>query len=251
MRLLRLSALLLAAILLLVSPDEAAARSVAWDRYDVTLTLNDDGSYHVVERQEVEFTGGPFSFAFAEIPTTRVDDLVNIRVSEERDGSAVPYEEVGATRNDEEAETYVVEPSRGAIKITWYMPSTIDETRTFLLEYDVIGNLRVYADEEGQPRQQIWWMAISDEVTAIASIREASFTIQLPSAVEIPAEGEDESIVLSGPGDDEVAAHTEDRRVFTWSESGLGDGERLEARLEFPALVAAEAPAWQQADDER
>jgi hypothetical protein len=129
MRLLRLSALLLAALFLLASPDGAAARSVAWDRYDVTLTLNDDGSYHVVERQEVEFTGGPFSFAFAEIPTTRVDDLVNVRVSEERDGTAIPYEEVGATRNDEEAETYVVEPSRDAIKITWYMPPTVDETR--------------------------------------------------------------------------------------------------------------------------
>ena len=245
MRLLRLSALMLVALVLLASPDEAAARSVAWDRYDVTLTLNDDGSYHVVERQEVEFTDGPFSFAFAEIPTTRVDDLVNVRVSEERDGQAIPYEEVGATRNDEEAETYVVEPSRDAMRITWYMPPTVDETRTFLLEYDVIGNLRVYADEQGQPRQQIWWTAISEEVTTIAPIREASFVVVLPSTVD-PA-----AVILSGPGEDEAAAHTEDGRTFTWSAGRLDEGDSLEARLEFPAIVAAEAPAWQQADDDR
>jgi hypothetical protein len=77
------------------------------------------------------------------------------------------------------------------------------------------------------------------------AVREASFEVVLPTAVD-PA-----TVVLSGPGEDEAAAHTQDGRTFTWTTGRLGDGDSLEARLEFPAIVAAEAPAWQQADDER
>jgi hypothetical protein len=43
-------------------------KSVVWNTYDVTLDLRNDGSYHVTERQEIDFQGGPFSGGFADIP---------------------------------------------------------------------------------------------------------------------------------------------------------------------------------------
>ena len=63
-----------------------------WKNYDVTLTLNQDGTFHVVERQVVDFTGGPFTYAFADIPLGRVDEITNVKVSEERTGRVVEYE---------------------------------------------------------------------------------------------------------------------------------------------------------------
>jgi hypothetical protein len=223
-----------------VYPEEAAARSVAWRNYDVTLTLNEDATFHVVERQVVDFEGGPFSYAFAEIPLTRVDEITNVRVSEERSGRAVEYDR--SRSND--AETFELEQDSQALIITWYMPRTSDEQRTFLLEYDVAGGLRVYDTAEGQ-RQQIWWTAIDSEVSELAPIAAASFTVELPQPVD-PA-----TIVLDGPGSADPAEHTTDNRVFTWSRENLSGGDALEARIEFPALVSATAPAWQQADDEQ
>ena len=130
------------------------------------------------------------------------------------------------------------------LSVNWYMPPTVDETRTFRFEYDVIGGLRVYDSASG-PRQQIWWTAISSEVTDIAPIESASFTIQLPTAVDLA------SVVLDGPGSTDPKEHSADGQVFIWTTDSMSSGDALEARLEFPALVNATAPAWQQADDEQ
>jgi hypothetical protein len=223
-----------------VYPEEAAARSVAWRNYDVTLTLNEDATFHIVERQVVDFEGGPFSYAFAEIPLARVDDITNVQVSEERGGRIIEYD--SSRSND--AETFALERDSQALTITWYMPRTSDEQRTFLLEYDVVGGLRVYETPDGQ-RQQIWWTAIDREVSELAPIAAASFAIELPRTVK-PGD-----LVIDGPGSADPAEHTADNRIFTWSRENMADGDALEARIEFPALVSATAPAWQQADDEQ
>ena len=48
-------------LMVLLSATETSAqlsRSVVWDRYDVTIDLNPDGSLHITERQVVRFIGG-------------------------------------------------------------------------------------------------------------------------------------------------------------------------------------------------
>src|SRR5262245_8118494 len=45
-------------------------RAVEWDRFDVQLELQQDGSYRVTETQVVAFDGGPFRTGFADIPLT-------------------------------------------------------------------------------------------------------------------------------------------------------------------------------------
>lgn len=218
----------------------ATAKTVAWLSYDVDLTLQDDGSFRVEELQTVYFSGGPFSFAFAEIPLTRVDAITNIEVTEIRDGESIPYRQ----SNSENQETFSVEQTSSAITINWSMPTTFNEPRTFLLAYDVIGGLRVYESESG-PRQQIWWTAIAEDVTDIAAINSASFEIHLPAPVE------PHQIIIDGPGPDEPSAHSADGQNYLWTEAGMGSGDSLEARIEFPALVNATVPSWQQADDDR
>src|SRR5215203_1766834 len=53
------------------------SKSVVWNRYDVTLDVNPDGTIHVTERQDIDFQGGPFSGGFADIPLGRIDGLGN------------------------------------------------------------------------------------------------------------------------------------------------------------------------------
>ena len=233
--------LLVAIVVSQFAPRDAAAQSVVWESYDVTLTLRDDGSFHVVERQVVDFEGGPFSYAFADLQLARVEDITNVSVSEERGSEIVPY----SLERTEDPETYALRQTESALNVRWYMPRTVDQQRTFILEYDIIGGLRVYANEAGEPRQQIWWIAIGEEVTEIAPVEEASFTIELPTGVDLA------TVVLDGPGSRDPAEHTSDGQTFTWTVSGLESGDSLEGRLEFPAIVEATAPAWQTEDDER
>src|SRR4051794_28630802 len=58
------------------------SRSVEWKRFDVALTVNQDGTVHVAETQQISFSGGSFSKGFADIPLGRVDGISGVKVSE-------------------------------------------------------------------------------------------------------------------------------------------------------------------------
>ncbi|MDQ2683074.1 MAG: DUF2207 domain-containing protein, partial [Chloroflexota bacterium] len=205
------------------------------------MTLNGDGTYHIVERQVVAFEDGPFTFAFSSISLAESEGVENISVSEERDGQVVEYSE----ESSGDPETYELEQISSEIRLTWFMPSTTDQQRTFVVEYDVIGALRVYDTETGV-RQQIWWTGINEDVTDVAAVDFGSISIELPQAVSNLSD-----VVLDGPGSDDVEEHTEDGRVFTWTMEDLGEGDTLWGRVEFPAMVNATAPAWQESVDEQ
>src|SRR5690242_397041 len=59
-----------------------AAKSVTWASYDITLDLQQDGTYHVTERQTIDFSGGTFTGAFAQLPLERTEGIDNIAVGE-------------------------------------------------------------------------------------------------------------------------------------------------------------------------
>ncbi len=240
-RSLGIAALLVIAIGLVIAghtSNRALAKSVVWLNYNVTLELQDDSSFHVTEKQDVAFAGGPFSYAYATIPTTRMDDLRNVRVSEIRSGKTIVYNR----SSSEDPETWTIDYSSNDVTITWFMPSTSNEVRTFVLEYDVVGGLRVY-DSDAGTREQIWWTAIDDDVTEIAPINNATFTIVLPEPVDLA------TTVIDGPDGTDPADHTSDGQTWTWSKSNMSEGDSLAARLEFPAIVPASVPGWQEADD--
>jgi len=235
---------------------QAQDRTVEWTRFDVTLDLLPDGSlglrngsFHVVEQQEIEFTGGPFTFGFANIPLSRIGQILNVEVAEATGTELIPFARVPWTRFDTDDEnTYAFQPTTTQLEVQWAFERTSSESRTFVLQYDVVGALRVYPtgdpeDPEVGPNEQIWWTAIGEEVTAIGPVRDARMTIRLPRAVD-PAQ------TKFAPGDD-PAEHTADGRTWTWEASGLTEGDAFEVRLRFPPLVAAAPPSWQVTDDER
>src|SRR3954462_13734779 len=68
------------------------SRSVEWKRFDVALTVKQDGTVHVAETQQIAFSGGSFTKGFADIPLGKVDDVSGIKVIEiANDGTVTPY----------------------------------------------------------------------------------------------------------------------------------------------------------------
>lgn len=58
------------------------------DRFDVEVTVLPDGSARVAETVTLNFQGGPFTYAFREIPTRRADGITDFALTE--DGRAYP-----------------------------------------------------------------------------------------------------------------------------------------------------------------
>lgn len=227
-----------------VAPSAAAqsGNRVIWDEYNVDFEINDDGTVHVTETQVVEFDGR-FSTGFANIPLTGVEGITNINVSiaDEAGERPQPAEEVRFF--DEEPGTYVVDENSGTVEIDYaYEPtsplgSTADNTRTVVIEYDLIGAIRVYEDLE-PANQQFRWVAIESDVTEIAPIRSSTVTVTLPERVD-PAQ------TVARP----VGVET-DGQTFTWTRSNLESGDRFEVNLQFPPITAANEPAWQDRFDQ-
>jgi uncharacterized protein (TIGR04222 family) len=218
-------------------------KSVVWDRYDVTLDLKNDGSYHVTERQEIDFQGGPFKGGFADIPLDRIDALQNVVVREETAGGVQDYTFVPWSNYEEAPGTYSATQTSSQVSVRYGFTPTTDQTRTFILEYDVYGALRVYPNND-PPNQQIWWTAIAGDVTDVAPVQTATMTITLPTAIADLSQ-----VVLSGPGEDTPEAHTTDGKTWTWQATDLSSGDSLEVRLQFPPIVDASPPTWQARDD--
>ncbi|MDP9363999.1 MAG: DUF2207 domain-containing protein, partial [Chloroflexota bacterium] len=220
----------------------AQGRSVEWARFDVTLDLREDGTYHVEERQAIDFEGGAYTFGFANIPLARAEDIGNIQISAVSGNQTEPYEFVPPAAFDREPGTFSYRRTSTQIEIEWGFPPARNEQRTFLLAYDVAGGLLSYLDRD-LPFQEISWIAVGEETTETAPVREATMTIRLPTAVD-PAQ------TNFRPGDD-AAELTPDGRVWSWTASDLDAGESFEPGLRFPPLIAAAPPSWQPAFDEQ
>jgi uncharacterized membrane protein YgcG len=231
-----------------IRADAQFAKSVVWDRYDVTIDLREGGSYHVVERQMVEFEGGPFTSGFADIPMGRIDDVQNVVVREVMAGGTVTYEESSCCDDYVSPGQYTWGRNGSFTSVRWGLDSTYDETKTFLLEYDVIGALRVYP-ENVPPVQQIWWTAIGKEVTEVAPVRAATVTINLPEAVDLIDVVMSVDEVKIDPA--QVGNYTKNGKTWTFSKGYLNEGDQFVVRLDFPTLVDAAKPRWQDADDEQ
>lgn len=221
-------------------PVLAQNRSVEYANIDITLDLEEDGSFHLTERQVVEFTGGSFSNGMREISRTRTESIGNVSVGEEVNGEVVPYEFVIPAAFNRQPGTFTAENQGNNIRLDWSFPPTRNDERTFVIEYDVVGALRVYETSD-PPFQRITWLAIGPELTENVPVRDASFTINLPEPLEL-------SEVEYSPADQEPAV-SNGGRSWTWTASDLSGGEAFDVGLTFPPMVAAAVPAWQEASD--
>lgn len=218
---------------------------VEWTNYDVAIDVQPDGTMHVTETQEIAFNGSGYQNGFADLPLTRTDGITNVRVSEiESDGTVVPFDLVDRASLTQ-ADTYKISENASVLTVDYRFSRTSYETRTFVLEYDVLDGIRVYKDLD-PANEQIWWIAIASDTTEAAPVRNASVTITLPEAVPL-----DQTQILAVNGDlGDAADYSDDGQTFTWHASNLTSGESLEVRLQFPPILDIEAPAWQLSDDE-
>jgi hypothetical protein len=223
------------------APAALAARSVEWSQFDVAIELLTDGQLSVTETQVIDFEDGPFTAGSRDIPLGKVDGISNVRISEIVDGQKLPYMQVSSF--EREPGTFTVTETSSELLINWGFSPTTDASRTFEITYLVQGAVRNYPEED-PPNQQIWWTAISSELTETAPVLESTTSITLTQAVD-PAE------VVAGTENLPIEPTTTDDTTWTWYATDLTSGEDLTVRLQFPPLVNVATPSWQARDDEQ
>ena len=223
------------------APDALAARSVEWTQFNVDIRLLTDGKLSVTETQVIDFEEGPFTAGSRNIPLGKVDGISNVRVSEIVGNEKLPYLQVNTF--DREPGTFTAIETSSELLINWGFSPTTDASRSFEITYLVEGAVRNYPTED-PPNQQIWWTAISSELTRTAPVLESTTTITLPQAVD-PAE------VVVGTENLPIEPTTTDNTTWTWHATDLRDGDDLTVRLQFPPLVNVATPSWQSRDDEQ
>ena len=164
------SILVLVMALIWIVPASAQEKTLYWDRLDVHVKVNQDGTFRVEENARIVFTHGLFHYGTRNIPMGRLTDITDITVSDpgrvyQNSGSGAPY-------------TFQTAHSDGDLVIKWYYPAAENEARTFTIGYTVHGGLRYY--DEGD---QLWWKALFPDRPA--PIRHSTVTVTLPKNVQV------------------------------------------------------------------
>ncbi len=233
MRLLKRYALFLVLLALLITsfglPVAAQSKSVVWERIDVNITVNPDGTFTVEEKLQIRFVGGPFQFGFRRISADRLVAIDNVTVFDEK-GAYRPVEgrvESGPPRS------FSVYKSGGDYYIRWFFSPLSDTTRTFRISYRVHGGLRAY--EAGD---QLWWQAVFPDRDG--PVHESVVTVKVPG----PVTAYDAYFV---PADVEKI---DEYTIRFRAKTQVPPGTAFEVRVQWPHGVIPVTPApWQAAAD--
>ncbi len=232
----RLSLVFILATLLLAAigaPLLAAQGSdpVVYLRYDVDIDVQADGTLHVREEQEILFNES-FRTAFAEIPLDYVTEIRDVQVS----AAGQALRQVSGA--PQEAGTYGVSYEQQAVFVEWmYEQTTPGESRTFVLEYDVIGGLWIYDDGD-----ILEWRAVPADRSGVP-VRSSTVTVTLP-------EGADASTLEAHAFGPPFDVETDDRQATFVAESEIADGTAFQVMVGFPhGLVEQAVQPWQRAED--
>jgi uncharacterized membrane protein YgcG len=225
-----LAALLLAAFF--INPTTSAfaqSKTLFWDHYDVILNILANGDLLVVERQEITFTAGTFTYGYAVIPTGRTEGIDSIGVSE-------PGGRKYSQSSSKQPFTFSVSQTSDEVEIEWYFPATIDGTRRFDLTYIAHGAVRVY--DSGDKLQ---WIAIDSQRDF--PIQAASVTVNLPQGTSF--------LDIDSGG---IAAHWQQNAahdgVTYVSDVAMSPSDTFEIGVEFThGVVPDRRPSWQAAFD--
>jgi uncharacterized membrane protein len=232
---------LIIATVFLAAPISAAAKSASYAEFNVDLTVQDDGTYHVEETQIVDFVDGPFVQGHRSIPLARTEGVTNIAVYEVVNGNRVAYSE-DSTPN---ANTFNVKTTSTEAEITWTFSTVSNAEKTFVVVYDMLGALRTYPDTN-PPAQEVWFTPVGSGLTGQTPVKSSTYTIHLPTAAT-PS-----SIVLAVDGEQvtDLSDITSDNQTFAFTHGSFNSGDSWEIRLQTD-IVAPNAlvPAWQASDD--
>jgi len=157
---------LLFGVLLLGLGTPAQAKSYHLNRADVVARLGTDGSMHVQEIREVVFDGTFHAFDRT-IPIPPGARIANLSIHE--------YDTVYLERTGEAPGTYTALNTGRDLVLSWFYTAT-DETRTFVVEYDVVGAVQKHADVA-----ELYWKFIEPDHDWKA--RTSTVTVFLPTAL--------------------------------------------------------------------
>ncbi len=232
MRTKRLAFLALFLLLAASLPAAAQSKTLHWERWDVDITVHEDGTFRVVETHEVAFTSGQFRFGLLTLDMSRLESISGVSISE----GGVPYQEAGKREAPGSYETWIEDST---YHIQYYMlnPPVQNETRTIRIAYTVAGAIRYY--EGGD---QLYWEAVG----ALGwPIHNATVTVTLPTGAA-PRANEDPVVCYGLPCTVDV-----NRSAITYQLSQVSQGKTpLEIRVQFPhGVLSGSAPPWQAAYD--
>ncbi len=215
----------LAAILFvfITLPAAAQNKSVLWNRFDVTITVNPDGTFDVAEEQEIQFTGGPFTYGYREISKKYTEGITDVQVVDAQG----PYRQ----SHEEQPGTFYVEDRGDSVYVKWFFAPTSDATRTFTIRYRVHGGLRYY--DQGD---QLWWKAVYADRPA--AVQASVVTVSVPAPATI--DNMDTYDTLA-----EMTLLNPQTAQFT-ARAPIPPGRVFEVRVQFThGVVAGSPPSWQ------
>ena len=215
----------------------AQTKSLYWERFDVDIVVEAEGTLLVTETQTIRFTSGTFTEGFAQIPLKNTDGIGDVVVSE----NGQEYDR-GSSCCLSTGE-YSVDSVDSNIEIVWHMGRTEDETRTFELQYRVHGAIRRY--EIGNEFQ---WNAVSPGLHDF-EIRESTVTVRMPPGA--PISYADYLVRPEFSGVPMAVQVASDGLSATWvAAESLAPSEGIQIVVQFPPnTVGGGAPSWQAAYD--
>ncbi len=217
---------------LVVASSDLAASDLTWNRTDVDIQINSDGTLTVTESYDITFGNRTFRKGFATIPQKR-GSLSNVKVWDADrtyapSGSNAPYTFETSTADS------------GDLDITWYFPATSNSRHQFKVQYTVEDGL-LYYPQEGYDRLQ-WFAVPGDHDWPILASR---VTVRTPQGAAILRVG----AANNSPA---TAQQTNANQAVFEATRPLKTGQGIEVRIDFQhGAVAGTPPAWQTTYDLR
>lgn len=214
--------LVVALLFFLLATGHAAAqeKSYSAERFDVAVSIAEDGSLLVTETVTFDFQGGPFTFVYRELETDLTDGVTVLEASV--DGRVLASG----------AEPGQVEISgRDPVRVEWHMEPFSNQTRTFELSYRMLGVV-----QQRETADLLLYQPLPDDYEY--TIESSTVTFSYPPRAEIS----DEVRVTTANGQWQ---QFENQVVVTAQD--LGPEETLIVEIRFaPGSLITTAPAWQQ-----
>jgi uncharacterized membrane protein len=215
--------LVLIVLLLVPAAVDAQTKTLYWERYNVDITVQENGDLLIEEIQSIVFTSGTFTFGYRTIPLWRTDGITDIQVWEG------DRQYVQSTSQD--PFTFSVSRDSGELIVRWYFPPTTNSARDFVFRYRVQGGVRVDAAEG----DSVFWKAIPPDHAF--PINNARVTIRFPALPDL-------GNMVSNFTEADITV--EENTVTFVARRPIPAGQQMEVGVAFgPGLVTASPPSWQ------
>ncbi|HSV86210.1 MAG TPA: DUF2207 domain-containing protein [Levilinea sp.] len=187
--------------------------------YVTDVIVQANGSLLVSETVTFEFSGGPFTYVYREIPTDYTDGISEIRAV--MDGRVLSQ---GSAPGQYDIQ------SGNPLRVTWHFQETYDQVHTFTLQYRVAGAIRQQPDMD-----LLEWNLLPTEYEY--RIQSVAATVTYPDKIAL----------LQPPGILRGQAEFESRPgVVAWKSADIEPNQPLHVSMQFPpgSMITA-PPTWQ------